>query len=658
MPLPIPNLDDKTFKELFEESRALIPRYAPEWTEHNTSDPGITLIDLFAWLAEMQFYFLNRVTDKNFAKFLKLLGEAPLPARSARADAAFELSGTKEPHVTIRAGTQVSATDPETAERIIFETAEDLLVHGRALRRAVTRSKNRWVDNTGANQTVGVFYFALGEEPHKGDKLYLGFDANGAFPTEEISLTISIFESGLPAGGQSVQADARPELAPSAELEWHYWGSDKTWKKLDVIDDTLALTRYGSVRFKGPGDIEKAGGDEIGKNFPAVSSEGFYWLRASVKTPGYEIPPRIDTIAVNSVPATHGETVENEFSSSNGLAFQTIRLKNKPVLHKTVALKVLEKIKEGEEEWREWVEVYDFDASGPEDRHFTVNPQEGILKFGDGIKGGIPPAAPDDKENIHVLKYRVGGGEKGNVKSGMIQEILDPSVADKVTVNNPKPATGGSEPEPLSESKSRVRRGLKDITRGVTTTDFETLTLNTPGVRMARVKVLAEYHPKFPAVKVPGAVTVVAVPEILPGIAGRLPEPSEGFLQNVQKHLQSLSIVTTNLSVVGPEFIEVTVAAKIRVDAWRGADTVRAEALEALYKFLNPLTGGDDGRGWPFGRPVYKSDIYKLIEDVPGVVCVDQVSLSGKSCDSTRQDRITLRKIGLVYSGQHVISVC
>ena len=85
-------------------------------------------------------------------------------------------------------------------------------------------------------------------------------------------------------------------------------------------------------------------------------------------------------------------------------------------------------------------------------------------------------------------------------------------------------------------------------------------------MRVARVKVLTGYHPKFPAIQMPGAVTVVVVPEIFPGKAGRLPEPSDGFLQNVKKHLQSLSIVTTNLSVIGPEFIEVTVAAKIRVD--------------------------------------------------------------------------------------------
>jgi hypothetical protein len=142
------------------------------------------------------------------------------------------------------------------------------------------------------------------------------------------------------------------------------------------------------------------------------------------------------------------------------------------------------------------------------------------------------------------------------------------------------------------------------------------------------------------------------------GAVPRLPVPSQGFLQNVYQHLKSRSLVSTNLSVIGPEFIEVKVTAKVRVDSRMSFETVRRHTFEALRVFLDPLIGGNDGTGWPFGRPVYRSEIYQVIERIAGVICVDQVSLSGKSCDSALQDRITLRKIGLVYSGQHEIVVC
>ena len=73
MALPLPNLDDRTYADLVEEARALIPTYDSSWTDHNPSDPGITLIELFAWLVEMLIYRANRVPDQHLITFLKLL---------------------------------------------------------------------------------------------------------------------------------------------------------------------------------------------------------------------------------------------------------------------------------------------------------------------------------------------------------------------------------------------------------------------------------------------------------------------------------------------------------------------------------------------------------------------------------------------------------
>ena len=126
--LPIPDLDDKTFDELFVEARALIPRYAPEWTDHNTSDPGITFIELFAWLTEMQIYSLNRINDKNRLKYLKLLGEAPRSAKPAKVNLAFSMANALTQSVLIKKGTQTSIIDPITDQPLVFETDTDLTV--------------------------------------------------------------------------------------------------------------------------------------------------------------------------------------------------------------------------------------------------------------------------------------------------------------------------------------------------------------------------------------------------------------------------------------------------------------------------------------------------------------------------------------------------
>jgi hypothetical protein len=83
MPLSLPNLDDRRYADLVEEARSLIPSYAPEWTNHNPSDPGITLVELFAYLTEMLVYRVNLVTDENVRAFVKLIAgkEKANPAR-------------------------------------------------------------------------------------------------------------------------------------------------------------------------------------------------------------------------------------------------------------------------------------------------------------------------------------------------------------------------------------------------------------------------------------------------------------------------------------------------------------------------------------------------------------------------------------------------
>src|SRR5439155_20593200 len=89
MPLTEPQLDDRQFEDLLRELRLRIPRYTKEWTNFNDSDPGMTLVQLFAWLSEMLLFRMNQIPRKNYVKFLKLLGQELRPARAARAHLTF-----------------------------------------------------------------------------------------------------------------------------------------------------------------------------------------------------------------------------------------------------------------------------------------------------------------------------------------------------------------------------------------------------------------------------------------------------------------------------------------------------------------------------------------------------------------------------------------
>ena len=116
-----PNLDDRTWADLVAEMRALIPHYAPAWTDQNPSDLGITLIELFAWLGESVIYRLNQVPEKNYLAFVNLLGITRAPATPARTHLTFT-SGPAA--VVVPAGTQAQTVPAEGEEPVVFETDE------------------------------------------------------------------------------------------------------------------------------------------------------------------------------------------------------------------------------------------------------------------------------------------------------------------------------------------------------------------------------------------------------------------------------------------------------------------------------------------------------------------------------------------------------
>ncbi len=185
MPLPLPNLDDKTFALFVEEALQIIPRHAPEWTDHNRHDPGITFIELFAWLAEMKEYYLNQIRPENYRKFLQLLGVIPQDAAAASAEVTFALAASAPP-TTVSPGTKLAAGD------LVFETDAAVSVVPATLTQVLSASRRGVQDNTTAQRQDGLTFFAFGEEAEAGSRLYLGLD--GPLPPgKPLSLTFELF---------------------------------------------------------------------------------------------------------------------------------------------------------------------------------------------------------------------------------------------------------------------------------------------------------------------------------------------------------------------------------------------------------------------------------------------------------------------------------
>src|SRR5262245_29451862 len=128
MPLPIPNLDDRRFQDIVDEAKRLIPRYCPEWTDHNVSDPGVTLIELFAWMVEILIYRLNRVPEKSYITFMELMGVRLEAPAAARTELTFWLSAATIETLKTPAGTEVSTRQTAAERTVTFRTDFDLMI--------------------------------------------------------------------------------------------------------------------------------------------------------------------------------------------------------------------------------------------------------------------------------------------------------------------------------------------------------------------------------------------------------------------------------------------------------------------------------------------------------------------------------------------------
>jgi hypothetical protein len=696
MPLPEINLDDRRFEELFIEAKRRIPGYTPEWTDHSESDPGIALTQLFAAFTEMLTWRLNRVPEKNYVKFLELIGIQLNPPTPARADLSFALSAPNPPpkgFVTIAKGTKVALSDAGDGGPVIFETDDNLYAVGTKLKALQTFDGGHFEVVTEANRVEGKFYFPFGKIPQKNSALYLGFDA--PFPqvdgNKTVSLTVYAYTEGLIKEGKGLSAGPAPKamenedvlardpssptesLPPPVGAVWEFLvpgpaGAAPKWQEItDAEDTTSQFRRTGRVTFKPPVGMGRARYGLLRK----PSDPELFWLRCRVKEvfgSGYEAEPRIQDVALNTIGATNAETVNEELlGASKGTPNQTFRLAKSPVLPEEFEFQV----NEGDG-FKPWTAVRDFAGSKRDDQHFTLDLATGVVRFGDGEQGKIPKRYVDPKDpdrefkNIKAARYRWGGGARGNAGARTITS-LQSAVPFIESVTNLRPAVGGEDEEPLAEAKLRAPQIIRSRSRAVTAGDFESLAQQTPGARIRRAKALPLHHPEIEPMRppgtpgvttipVPGVVTVLVVPEALGDTPN--PIPSEETLSLVGAWLNQHRIITTELYVAAPRYRRVKIEAAIKILPQADSGKVQKALSDMLLAYFHPLTGGS-GNGWDFGGKIYFAETFRRILDTPGVALVESGSLKTYVDDKpfdTCTD-IVLADDELVYSKEHSLKV-
>jgi predicted phage baseplate assembly protein len=227
-------------------------------------------------------------------------------------------------------------------------------------------------------------------------------------------------------------------------------------------------------------------------------------------------------------------------------------------------------------------------------------------------------------------------------------------VQSRVTVKDPVAAIGGAPAETLGQAIGRAITMLAQSQRAVTLSDYETLAIQTPGTAVARVKAWANTHPSFPCVEALGVVTVI----IVPAMPGPSPTPSPALRNAVASYLNRRRILGSRIAVVGPTYRTVAVQAQVAALAGASKSAVEQRIVTALNAFFDPLTGGPEGTGWPFGRDVYQTEVMQVIEQVQGVDYISSFSLLADGCTCAPQcGNICLAPAWLVAAGQHQIGV-
>jgi predicted phage baseplate assembly protein len=618
MPLAshFPRIDDRTESDILGEALARIPRYTPEWTDYNAGDPGVALLELFAWMSEMLIFRLGRVPELNYLKFLELVGIELQPARPASTIIVFPvLAGFAGPFVTVPSRTQISAAQSGEAGPILFETERPLTALRTRLEAVQSHDGYAYSDVSAANLALEGF-LPFGQNAHSGTSLLLGFSGDSDLPAS-VELSLAFWPASdrrippaAPCGGGTVAATAPGRLA------WEFWAGTE-WRPLTVLaDETLALTRSGLVRLRTPAQAVKA---TIGKS----AGPARWWIRARLEQASYESAPRLLGVRSNAARAEQAESVAMEvLGGSEGTPNQIFRLGSIPVLEGSLELSVDET-----GEGAPWQEVSDFLGSGPRDAHFVLNRSTGEVRFGDGRQGRIPAANPDSPSNIVATRYRTGGGVRGNLAAGQVTTPMAAlSGIDTGKVTNPVAAEGGTDEESLESAIERAPVALKARDRAVTAEDYEMLAAQAGPVR--RAKAIPLYHPHFPGLDVPGTVSVLIVPDA-PGDA---PSPSEALLQTVCRHLDARRLLTTELFVIPPVYVGVDLRLDIVAEADADASAVSVAVEDAVRAYLHPLGGGRDGLGWPFGEPIRYGELYRRVL-IDGVERVPELVISLESIE-------------------------
>lgn len=645
MPLiPLPD-DNRRYPQWRDELLARARVHTPEWTQFGQGDPGVTLVQLFAFLAENLAYRTNLVPERNRRKFLQLL-RVPLRTASAasglvsiqnlRGEASVQ---TLADQIEVRAGavpfrTQLGLDVLPIEARVLFkrkvaQPSDALQDYYRLLYASyqvpypagvqlyeTVALDRRVVDQVDINaDTVDrSLWIALLARPNERAADLRDTLANRTLTLGLVPALDATQAQLLPGGQAQASALLRfelPSVPDSGRVQRD--ASDRPapqWRQLEARTDVDLLTVPGVVQLVLPQaaqlqvwrdlDPLESGVGDMPPNLddPALTERLVTWLRVRA---GGAVHARIRWAGINTVPVRQVERIAAEaLPDGDGSPDQTRRLARTPVLSNSVRL--LTRV--GNDDALAWAEIDDLaaagsevpvgdarssdgtawpSASGPTDV-FELDAEAGELRFGDGLRGRRLPA---DARVYAAYEFCMGAA--GNVGEGAIDGAAQ--LPSGFTVGNPVQSWGGADAETVDSGEKQVRRYLQHRDRLVSADDFEAIACRAPGVQIGRIDVLPAFHPDLVPNEpgsAPGVVTVMAIPATDPGQPDA-PRADRLFLNALCRHLDPRRLVTTELVVRGATYKGLWISVGIDVAAGHSIAQVVNDVKARLRQVLQPV---------------------------------------------------------------------
>jgi predicted phage baseplate assembly protein len=623
-----PNLFTLRFDDLVAAGRARLPSLAPTWTDYNVHDPGITLMELAAWVAEAQLYSLARMRRDERVSYAALLGVVPSGAVPARG---LIWPDRNDPNAPIRTFHRSIIIADDAAVRtasgqspVFHPTHKILWVPGswRSLRTQL--ADGRIIDQTAANVRGDRAFEPFGTGAGPRDLLLADFTVNGdagLFPAAPAEADGALLAVGVRVDSGASASDiteAVPEGAPSPLSVTLISGGRRTPLPV-AADSSRGFLRTGIVL------LDVSGVDDS----PARFTLEFH------APAGFARPPRLLRIELNVLPIEQGGMIVQEEHPARGVPDEEIALEVSGLRFGPGVASVLVEIAQGSNETA-WNATDDLASVGPADRVYRLDAAAGTVTFGNGVNGRIP----DGGAQV-LLTYPVCDGARGNTAPGQRWTVR---AIEGIFGANLDPIAGGQDAPKDEDRRRESRLRARQTQTLVTAADIEAAALALPDLEVARAHVLPEdAHTSAPS----ETTLIVLRARVLADDPSARPETAR-WLAAIRRRLMPRLPMGTRLAVRAPRYVPFSITAQIVAAQKLDPSTVQQAVIRELSIRLALVSQAGEGPPRAFGASVSRRDLLAWIRSVSGVRSIRSLELRDASGAASQDILVPARGLPLL----------